>query len=358
MLQIYPVYENTYAKDFVRLFMDKNSSYKKYLFGTNNLAETLSQYVTVDGYINTYTSEKKFLGKPILHNLDELPENALVLSCVFLGSIIIIMRKLSFYRFRSLDCYSFLKASKIPIELYHFFGWKEEINKNYDKFNNIFNLLADEKSKNIFHNLVNFKISGDTKYLEGFDPPSDEQYFDDCLQLPEKPVFADIGGYDGFTTLKFIEHYPCYKKVFFFEPEENNLRNAKKNLSKFHDIIFIQKGLADQETTLHFSINDSASKICEEGENSIDVAKLDNLVDEEIHFMKMDIEGAEGGAISGARETIKKHHPTMAICVYHRPDDFWKIPEQVFSIRNDYKLFMRHYTQGSDETVMFFIPKR
>jgi hypothetical protein len=46
----------------------------------------------------------------------------------------------------------------------------------------------------------------------------------------------------------------------------------------------------------------------------------------------------------------------MAICVYHNPGDIWKIPQQVFRIRSDYKLFLRHYTEGVVETVMFFMP--
>ena len=71
----------------------------------------------------------------------------------------------------------------------------------------------------------------------------------------------------------------------------------------------------------------------------------------------MDIEGAEGVAIDGAKNTIMKCHPRMAICVYHKADDLWKIPEQIFSIRDDYKIYLRHYTEGVDETVIFFIPK-
>ena len=170
--------------------------------------------------------------------------------------------------------------------------------------------------------------------------------------LPKNPVFADVGGYDGLITRKFIEHYPDYKKVFLFEPEENNIARAKENLSSAHDIFFFQKGLSDKNATLHFSINDSASMICE------NVGKIDDVIKDRVSFIKMDIEGAESGAIEGAKETIKKYHPNMAICVYHKPDDFWKIPEQVLTIRNDYDLYMRHYTQGSDETVMFFIPKK
>ena len=69
----------------------------------------------------------------------------------------------------------------------------------------------------------------------------------------------------------------------------------------------------------------------------------------------MDIEGSELAAIEGAKEIIKEYHPTMAISVYHKKYDFWKIPQQILAIRSDYKLYMRHYTQGTTDSVMFFI---
>jgi hypothetical protein len=73
----------------------------------------------------------------------------------------------------------------------------------------------------------------------------------------------------------------------------------------------------------------------------------------------MDIEGAEGIAIDGMKEHIKNDFPKMAISVYHKADDLWKIPNQIFSIRGkyDYEIYIRHYTEGTDETIMFFIPK-
>jgi len=63
-------------------------------------------------------------------------------------------------------------------------------------------------------------------------------------------------------------------------------------------------------------------------------------------------------AIVGARQAIIKHHPRLAICVYHRFDDLWRIPERVLSFHDDYQIFLRHYTEGVDETVMFFIPQK
>jgi hypothetical protein len=70
-------------------------------------------------------------------------------------------------------------------------------------------------------------------------------------------------------------------------------------------------------------------------------------------FVKMGIEGAEGPAIEGARQTILKNHPRLAICVCHRADGFWRIPEQILST----SIYLRHYTEGLTETVMFFMPR-
>ena len=39
-------------------------------------------------------------------------------------------------------------------------------------------------------------------------------------------------------------------------------------------------------------------------------------------------------------------------------DYFWKILEQVLAIRDDYDIYMRHYTEGTNETVIFFIPNK
>jgi len=103
-------------------------------------------------------------------------------------------------------------------------------------------------------------------------------------------------------------------------------------------------------------MNKSASTISSDGDTSIKVDKLDNIIDSYVSFIKMDIEGAEQDAIEGAKKTIKKYHPRLAISAYHKADDIWKIPELILAIRSDYKIYLRHYTEGFTETVIFFIP--
>jgi len=47
---------------------------------------------------------------------------------------------------------------------------------------------------------------------------------------------------------------------------------------------------------------------------------------ERVDFIKLDIEGSELMALSGARATIKRVRPELAILLYHRRQDFFEIP--------------------------------
>ena len=68
----------------------------------------------------------------------------------------------------------------------------------------------------------------------------------------------------------------------------------------------------------------------------------------------MDLEGWEQKALLGCRAQIVAHRPKLAIAVYHQADDFLDTPKLVRSMRADYRLRLRHYTQGWSETVMYF----
>ena len=63
----------------------------------------------------------------------------------------------------------------------------------------------------------------------------------------------------------------------------------------------------------------------------------------------MDIEGSEFAALKGCAETIRK----LTICVYHKPEDIFEIPEYILSLNPDYKMWLRHYTNLVNETVLY-----
>lgn len=72
-----------------------------------------------------------------------------------------------------------------------------------------------------------------------------------------------------------------------------------------------------------------------------------------IRFIKLDIEGAELPALRGAEQVLRRDLPTLAVAVYHRPQDFWEIREWLASLGLGYRFWLRHFTVHAEETVLF-----
>jgi FkbM family methyltransferase len=73
----------------------------------------------------------------------------------------------------------------------------------------------------------------------------------------------------------------------------------------------------------------SSSKVYDLGGTHIVIDKLETIVNESIFFIKIDIEGWEIPALEGCKSHFKYDHPKIAIAVYHKAEDFLKVPELV-----------------------------
>jgi len=355
MLNIVDQKDNEKAIAFCDEFI--NSDKPKYIFGRNEFALSIASFVEVDGFIDDFTDEQDYLNKPIV-KIEDVPKNALIVSSL-IGKPLLAEKRLNEYEFNHLDYYAFYKYSALKLQQVMFWeGFVDDFKINRGKYEEIYSLLVDDISKNQFEKIINFRLSYNLDFMRGFKAIEELQYFEGFLPLKTSgESFVDVGGFDGYTSEEFIKRCPDYKSVYFFEPEERNMNISKKRFENNENINFFQMGLSDKKEALRFDIGGSSSKISENGSVQIEVDKLDDLISDPVTFIKMDIEGAERNAIDGAKETIKKYHPILALCVYHQFDDFWQIPNQIFNIRNDYKIYLRHYTEGISETVMFFIPK-
>jgi hypothetical protein len=83
-----------------------------------------------------------------------------------------------------------------------------------------------------------------------------------------------------------------------------------------------------------------------DGENGAEVqaplTTIDRVMAElkidHVDYIKMDIEGAEVRALSGAHETIAKSHPRLSIAAEHLPTDEVLIPQAVKRIWPGYSV--------------------
>lgn len=221
--------------------------------------------------------------------------------------------------------------------------------------------LSDQKSKETMLNYVNsiinnrFDINVTRKLCDS------SQYFaEDIINLKDDEVFVDCGAYNGDTLWAFMNKVPGKKcrKYYALEPDSGSCSDISKMIScnSFRNVEIIRKGVWENSATLKFT-GGTAINSCISSTGSIDVEvdSIDNMLlnREKVTFIKMDVQGVELPALRGTAQIIKKDKPKLAICIYHKPEDIFRIPLYIKSINPSYKFYMRHHSWSLIETVLY-----
>lgn len=179
--------------------------------------------------------------------------------------------------------------------------------------------------------------------------------------IDKDKYFIDAGCYDGKDTINYMRSFfgdnQIDAKVIAFEPDENNYELCKKNLTIYKNIEIRKTVLSNEDGIVHFNEQGSeGSCIDVTGKNKIISEKLDNVIDgKEVGMIKMDIEGGEIDALLGAKNLICTQHPNLAISIYHKRSDIYKIPHLLLEMNPDYKFYLRHYTVNYSDTVLYAV---
>lgn len=191
-----------------------------------------------------------------------------------------------------------------------------------------------------------------------------KQYFDlPALKREKEEVFVDGGAFDGNTTNDFFEWYGEWggAKAIILEPNplqigiiENNVKEWMANGKvAVHNV-----ALGNENRTARFHVDSvpAASSMCSSGNIEVHKVCLDDILKgERATFIKFDLEGAELEALEGAKETIKKWKPKMAISIYHKKEDIFEIPLYLMDIMPTYEFYLRHYLSVPQETVLYAV---
>ncbi len=350
--------------DFIKDFLEKITKDKNdiYLFGAGVVADFIRTfleehnidicgYIVDPEYLPENEADRYIGGKPVLVEKAIRSDVSVIVAINSLKAIPNVKLTGHIKKIYWLDLYD-------PISMHNLFD-DDFMYENHAKLIETAKMLQDFESRRTLMLFVAQKYTG--CYSKEFSRNS--QYFDDDILKPsEDEIFVDCGAYNGDTITGFFNwlkqhNIMSYKKCVAFEPDGENFGELKRNLAFYKNIELYNMGAYEEKDVLHFEgeIN-SSSRFSDSGEFSVAVDSIDNVLNgEKATYIKMDIEGSELSALKGAKQTITKYKPKLAVCVYHKIDDLVTIPQYIKSINPEYKLYLRSYEPSPIETVLYAI---
>ena len=175
----------------------------------------------------------------------------------------------------------------------------------------------------------------------------------------------DAGACWGDTALSFALEVGATGIVYCFEFVEQNIEvfneNLRLNPELAERIRIVPRPISDQsDRAVYYMAHGPSTRVATAKQRTADTEvrtiSLDDFVIsngiQKVDLIKMDVEGAELDALKGAKATILKHHPKLAICVYHRKRDFIDIPRFISGLGLRYEYVLTHSTIHAYETVL------
>lgn len=323
----------------------KNAKKPILLYGMGNGADKildrlLSLGITPDGVFASdgFARHNPFRGYTVISYSEALEKYGDFIALICFGS----QRPEVLELFRSMRSRCELYAPDVPVygDTVFDLAFARE---NKSRLKQVYDLLSDGLSKKAFEYTVRYKITGDIKYLFDCESGAAEAY-KSIIRPQCGDSFLDIGAYTGDTVREFVSHCPDYGRIIAVEPDGKTYSKLCANTANLHNIELHNIAVYSEDTRLPFEKSGGRqSKIGASGD-MITCRSVDGILGGgSVDYIKIDVEGFEREAILGARDTILRHKPKLCVSAYHRGEDYFAIPEAVLSIRDDYKLYMRHF---------------
>ena len=330
----------------------KKSEKSIFLYGTGNGADKViddfnSRGIEISGVFvsDGFCRDRTFRGFKVKTLSDVQNENADFIAALSFGSdreeviknVDKIAEKYEYY------------AVDVPVYGDNIFD-REFVNKNIDKIELARTLFYDGESREIYDNMVKFKFTGRREFLKKCE--SDSVPFE--FKKGEK--YLDLGAYNGDTVLSFVNSCPDYSFITALEPDGKNFKKLEKNTENLRDIRLINACVSDFDGESYFTSAKGRGGSSDNGKIPVKAVSVDSILkNEDVTYLKADVEGAESKAVDGMREIILRCKPKMKIACYHRSEDIFSLIIKVMNIRSDYKAFIRHtpHTLGWDTDLYF-----
>lgn len=213
---------------------------------------------------------------------------------------------------------------------------------------------------------------GSAEFLYQLDAFPPYRYAADGTVVEVRPGdhVIDCGACYGDTALFFAATVGENGRVLSFEPHPAisrlYLRNRGLNPRLAERMTLIPAATGDRAGgTLPFSLCGPGSHLDHTKPNlqRVDIpittidAEMERLGWSQVDFIKMDVEGAELITLQGALNTLRRFRPRLAVCLYHKPEDFFLIPRFLVECDLNYRFYLEHHYMNGWETVLYADPQ-
>jgi FkbM family methyltransferase len=182
--------------------------------------------------------------------------------------------------------------------------------------------------------------------------PSEWHYYEtDETRVQPDDVVVDCGAAEGLFSLLVANR--C-KKVYAVEPHPRFVEAMQHTFNGGSNIRIVPVALSDQESQLFLCDSGISSTVSStEGGTPVKATTLDNLMaDTQVTYIKADLEGYEMEMLKGARKTIQKYSPKIAITTYHNRNSASEITDYLKSLNPYYKIRLKGIEDVAGKPVM------
>lgn len=207
-------------------------------------------------------------------------------------------------------------------------------------------LFADEVSKKLFYDAVNFRLTGKTKYLT--DTGDAVQSLAELFGGQKVGTMLDGGAFKGDSAAEFIEGvHP--KRIFAVEADPKTFvkLSAYAESEERAEVVPVHAALFDRDGEMEY-VSSGSRGSGKNGQNhrasgkTVPMQTIDTIcTGMDVDLIKLDVEGAEESALNGGRGTIRRCSPNMAVSLYHRTDDLYALVNMVHKLLPDHRLYLR-----------------
>ncbi len=209
-----------------------------------------------------------------------------------------------------------------------------------------YSLLIDDTSRALYRDMILYRLTGKMEYLSRTEGWAESLSL--LIDTEKIETALDGGAFTGDSAAMMRSIFPHLKEIIAVEADARTVKKLTTYAEMTNGVVRpFHAALWDKEDTLTYSASASRGAGAD-GTNrraktvTVTADTIDRLAaDLPLHLIKLDVEGAEERALSGADTVIRRDKPALLVSLYHRTEDLFTLPLAIADRYEGYSFSLR-----------------